>query len=196
MAEKKKNTDRYYIDNKVFYTDMLRWWTSVQDARERGEDDVPMPRIIGDYIIRIVNALATKYNFSNYPFVDEMISDAMENLVAAAPNFDPNKSNNPFGYFSMVAYFAFVRRIQKEKKMLVGKYMIAERGYMSLQTDYSQEELDSALSGILDNEYMKNLVKETENLVDNPVAKKEGQKNTWRLKKHRDADELKKNGGN
>jgi hypothetical protein len=63
-------------------------------------------------------------------FRDEMISDGIENCLQYIHNFDPEKSSNPFAYFTQVIYFAFLRRIAKEKKQLEIKTKILERsGY-------------------------------------------------------------------
>jgi len=59
-----------------------------------------------------------------------MIGDGIENCVQYIHNFDPEKSNNPFAYFTQIIYYAFLRRIQKEKKQLEIKTKIIERtGY-------------------------------------------------------------------
>jgi DNA-directed RNA polymerase specialized sigma24 family protein len=55
-----------------------------------------------------------------------MISDGIENCLAAADKFDPTKSTNPFAYYTQIVYFAFIRRIQKEKKQQATKYKIIE----------------------------------------------------------------------
>jgi hypothetical protein len=58
----------------------------------------------------------------NYQFKDDMIGDGIENCLMYCSNFDPNKSNNPFSYFTQIIYYAFLRRIQKEKKQTLIKY--------------------------------------------------------------------------
>jgi DNA-directed RNA polymerase specialized sigma24 family protein len=57
-----------------------------------------------------------------YSYKDEMIADAIENCVSAAHSFDPEKSNNPFAYFTQIAWNAFIRRISKEKKQAYIKH--------------------------------------------------------------------------
>ena len=71
-----------------------------------------------------------------------MISDGIENCLQYLDNFDPDKSNNPFAYFTQIIYYAFVRRIQKEKKQTVIKQkMIADSNYddMTLQPGEDRE---------------------------------------------------------
>ena len=60
-------------------------------------------------------------------FRDDMISDGIENCVQYIHNFDPNKSKNPFAYFTQIIHYAFLRRIQKEKKQLEIKTKIIEK---------------------------------------------------------------------
>jgi hypothetical protein len=66
----------------------------------------------------IAENLAKKPNFANYPFKEEMIGDAVENCMMYTTNFDPSKSKNPFAFFTQIIFYAFLRRIQKEKKHL------------------------------------------------------------------------------
>ena len=60
-------------------------------------------------------------------FRDDMISDGIENCIQYIHNFDPNKSSNPFAYFTQIIHYAFLRRIQKEKKQLEIKTKIIEK---------------------------------------------------------------------
>lgn len=117
-----KAAANHYIDNQQFLAALLEHRAAVQLAREHNTE---MPRVsnyLGDCFIKIARHLSYKSNFINYSYKDEMISDAIENCLAVVNNFDPAKSKNPFAYFTQITYFAFVRRIQKEKKMLQTKY--------------------------------------------------------------------------
>ena len=56
---------------------------------------------------------------------------------------DSAKSKNPFAYFTQIVHYAFLRRIQKEKKQLDIKTKIIEKtGYDEVMTVD-----DSAMSG-------------------------------------------------
>lgn len=81
-----------------------------------GRTGVPprIPEYIGKCILLICENMGKRWNFSAYSFRDEMVSDAVLNLIKAVDNFDPTKSNNPFGYFSRIAWRAFLRRIEDE----------------------------------------------------------------------------------
>jgi DNA-directed RNA polymerase specialized sigma subunit len=85
-----------------------------------------VPNYIGDCFIKIATHLSYKSNFINYTFKDDMISDGIENCLTAVAKFDPSKSSNPFAYYTQIVYFAFIRRIQKEKKQQATKYKIIE----------------------------------------------------------------------
>jgi hypothetical protein len=102
----------------------------VHAAKEAGD---PRPRVtnyIGECFLKIATHLSYKPNFVNYMFREDMICDGIENCLQYIDNFDPEKSKNPFAYFTQIIYYAFLRRIQKEKKQLEIKGKILERsGY-------------------------------------------------------------------
>jgi len=88
----------------------------VQTALTKNEEKPLVPNYIGECFVKIANHLAYKSNFINYTYRDEMILDAIENCITYIDNFDPTKSSNPFAYFTQISYYAFVRRIIREKK--------------------------------------------------------------------------------
>ena len=101
----------HYVDNKVFLQAMVEW---KKECREKGEQ-VPVTNYIGECFYKIATHLSYRPNFINYTYRDEMISDGIENCLQYVNNFDPEKSKNPFAYFTQIIYYAFLRRIQKEK---------------------------------------------------------------------------------
>ena len=113
MAKKKSE---HYIDNQQFFEEMREWKTLVNAADKAGTSHPPVTHYIGECFMKIAENLSRKPNFINYPYRDEMISDGIENCLLYAYNFDPSKSKNPFSYFTQIIYYAFLRRIQKEKK--------------------------------------------------------------------------------
>ena len=116
----------HYIDNKEFFDAMCKWKTQIQEAEDQGEIRPPVSEYIGICFMKIAEHLAQKPNFANYPYKDEMIHDSIENCLMYAHNFDPNKSKNPFSYFTQIIYYAFVRRIDKEKKQTYIKFKMTE----------------------------------------------------------------------
>jgi len=121
-----KDESKHYVNNKEFLSAMVAYKEEVSMAEAAGEEKPIVPDYIGDCFIKIANHLAYKSNFINYTFRDEMVLDAIENCLTYMHNFDPNKSSNPFAYFTQISYYAFVRRIQKEKRQLQTKYKYIE----------------------------------------------------------------------
>ena len=91
------------------------------------------PRVgnyIGSCFLKIATHLSYRPNFINYMYKDDMICDGIENCIQYIDNFDPEKSKNPFAYFTQIVYYAFLRRIQKEKRQMEIKDKILEKsGY-------------------------------------------------------------------
>lgn len=117
-----KKKPEHYVDNERFCQAMTEWKLQVIEAAEADEQRPPISEYIGECFVKIAEHLSRKPNFINYPFRDEMIADGIENCLMYAHNFNPEKSKNPFAYFTQITYYAFLRRIQKEKKQLDTKY--------------------------------------------------------------------------
>jgi len=116
----------HYIDNKVFYAEMVKWKDVVNAARAAERKTPPVTDYIGKCFLDIATHLSYRPNFINYPYREEMIGDGIENCLMYASNFDPGKSKNPFSYFTQIIYFAFLRRIAKEKKQMYIRYKMLE----------------------------------------------------------------------
>lgn len=122
-----RKRNEHYVNNKDFLQAIIEYKKKIKDSELKG---LPKPRItnyIGDCFLKIATHLSYKPNFVNYMFREDMISDGIENCVQYINNFDPEKSSNPFAYFTQVIHFAFLRRIQKEKKQLEIKNKILEQ---------------------------------------------------------------------
>jgi hypothetical protein len=96
-------------------------------AKSEGKEDPQIPNYIGECFFKIADHLSRKPNFISYSFRDEMIADGIENCIQYFRNFDETKSKNPFAYFTQIIYFAFLRRITKEKKQLYVKYKATQQ---------------------------------------------------------------------
>jgi len=129
----------YYVDNKKFLGAMTEFRESVIEAKEVGDSRPVVPNYIAECIMKIATHLSYKPNFVNYTFRDEMICDGIENCLQYIDNFNPEKSNNPFAYFTQIIYYAFLRRIQKEKKNLYVKIKYAEHTNVMGDTSDRQE---------------------------------------------------------
>ena len=122
-----RKKSEHYVNNKELLQALIVYREKVAHAKE---NDLPKPRItnyLGECFLKIATHLSYKPNFVNYMFRDDMISDGIENCVQYIHNFDPEKSRNPFAYFTQIIHYAFLRRIQKEKKQLDIKTKIIER---------------------------------------------------------------------
>ena len=132
MAKKKSV---HYVDNAKFLEAMKEWKEKCKDAEEAGDDPPRITDYIGQCFLKIANGLSYRPNFINYTYKQEMISDGIENCLQYIHNFDPEKSKNPFSYFTQIIYYAFIRRIQKEKKQShIKNKMIEKRSYESYTT--------------------------------------------------------------
>ena len=106
----------HYVDNKKFLQAMIEYRDKCRKAEEKNRKKPPVTNYIGECFLKIANHLSYRPNFINYTYRDDMISDGIENCLQYMNNFDPDKSDNPFAYFTQIIYYAFIRRIQKEKK--------------------------------------------------------------------------------
>ena len=120
MAAKKE----HYVNNKEFLEAMTAYRKSVNKAKRESKEKPPVTNYIGSCFLKIANHLSYRPNFINYTFRDDMISDGIENCLQYLDNFNPAKSNNPFAYFTQIIYYAFIRRIQKEKKQTTIKHKL------------------------------------------------------------------------
>ena len=114
MARPKKS--EHYVNNKDFLAALEVYAAAVERAKLNDEPKPQIPKYIGECFLKIANHLSYKPNFVNYMFKDDMICDGIENCVRYIHNFNPEKSKNPFAYFTQIIYYAFLRRITKEKK--------------------------------------------------------------------------------
>ena len=120
MAAKKE----HYVNNKEFLEAMKAYKKGVNKAIREKKEKPPVTNYIGSCFLKIANHLSYRPNFINYTFRDDMVSDGIENCLQYLDNFNPAKSSNPFAYFTQIIYYAFIRRIQKEKKQTTIKHKL------------------------------------------------------------------------
>lgn len=152
MTQKPK---RHYVNNRDFYEAIVVYKTKLRENPK-----TTVPNYVGECILAICNKLSTKPNFIGYSFRDEMIADAIENCIASVDGFDPDKSNNPFAYFTQIAWNAFIRRIAKEKKQQYIKHKNMINDILVSELD---DETFTAISGS-NNKAQYNEV--TNNIID------------------------------
>ena len=104
---------KHYINNADFLAALVEYKTKSLEAKKNNTPEPAIPNYIGECFMKIAEGLSHKPNFINYSYRDEMMADGIENCLQYFNNFDPEKSKNPFAYFTQVIYFAFLRRIQK-----------------------------------------------------------------------------------
>ena len=142
VAKKKE----HYVNNADFLAAIVKYKDKVAIAEVKG---LPKPRVnnyIGGCFLKIAQHLSYRPNFINYMYKDDMVCDGIENCIQYIDNFDPAKSKNPFAYFTQIVYYAFLRRIAKEKRQMDIKDKILEKsGYDHVfsvdgdgHTDYNQ----------------------------------------------------------
>ena len=140
MAKRKRS--EHYVNNKEFLAALIKYREDVEIAKIQGKVKPVIPRYIGECFLKIANHLSFKPNFVNYMFKEDMISDGIENCVQYIHNFNPEKSQNPFAYFTQIIHYAFLRRIQREKRQLEIKNKILEK------SGYSEVFYDDGVDGM------------------------------------------------
>ena len=142
MAKRKRS--EHYVNNKEFLAALIRYQEDIEIARLQDKPKPVIPRYIGECFLKIANHLSFKPNFVNYMFKEDMISDGIENCVQYIHNFNPEKSRNPFAYFTQIIHYAFLRRIQREKRQLEIKNKILEKsGYSEVFDDSNKIDGDN-----------------------------------------------------
>lgn len=160
MYERKTKESEHYVNNKEFSQAVIAYVLSAKDAEEAGEEPPMVPNYIAECFLRISNRLSYKSNFINYTYRDEMVMDAVENCLKAIRNYNveaATRSGNPnaFAYFTQISWYAFIRRINKEKRQQEIKMRYLSRTdldtFMEGQFDKDEDpEMHAAISGYVD----------------------------------------------
>ena len=130
-----RKRSEHYVNNKEFLAAIVEYKYLIKLAEEQGKSRPIIPRYLGECFMKIARHLSYKPNFVNYMFKEDMISDGIENCVQYINNFNPEKSSNPFAYFTQIIHYAFLRRIQKEKKQLeIRQKIIDKSGFEEVMT--------------------------------------------------------------
>ncbi len=139
-----KKKPKQYVNNADFLKALIDYKDASKLAKKNNSEPPPIPNYIGECFMKIAEGLSHKPNFINYTYRDEMMSDGIENCLMYFDNFDPTKSKNPFAYFTQIIYYAFLRRIQKEKKQTYVKYKATEQ--MGILDEFEMLELEDGSS--------------------------------------------------
>jgi hypothetical protein len=168
MATKQK----HYINNPDFLQALIDYKAAQKEAKKNKKPPPPIPNYIGECFMKIAEGLSHKPNFINYTYRDEMMADGIENCIMYFDNFDPTKSKNPFAYFTQIIYYAFLRRIQKEKKQTYVKYKATEQ--MGILDEFEMMEFEDGTSKQF--ELYDNIAEFIENYEEAKEKKKEVKK--------------------
>lgn len=163
----------HYVDNKQLFAVIIEYKAACAAAEAENKQKPQIPDYVGKCILQIATRLSTKPNFVNYSYRDEMISDGIENCISYFDNFDPSKSDNPFAYFTQIIYYAFLRRIQKEKKQIYIKHKTAENSMLFnelVEQGEGEEIMFSPLD--FDSENVSDFIKAFEDNIDKKKVKR------------------------
>jgi hypothetical protein len=166
MQKRKK---RNYVNNPDFLEALILHKKNCQDARDASKQLPVVPNYLGECIYHISNRLSSKPNFSGYSFREDMVMDGIENSLLYIENFDAAKSSNPFAYFTQIIWFAFLRRIAKEKKFLYTKLKSSQALLAMGETHVGGSEIGLNLS--LDADYIDTFIGDFEDKLARDKAK-------------------------
>ena len=167
----KKPRKRNYVNNKDLLEALIKYQEACREAEDEGAEIKPrVPDYIGKCIYQIATRLATKPNFSGYSYKEDMISDGIENCLQYIHNFNPEKSQNPFAYFTQIIWYAFLRRIQKEKKQMYIRFKSSQSMLATGGTYSGGEDINLHLNTNAD--YMNAFVQDFEDKLARDKEKK------------------------
>jgi len=118
---KSKRASAHYVNNADFSQAVVDYVNTVNEAKKNSEQLPIVPDYIASCFLRIAEGLSHKSNFIRYTYREEMVMDAVENCLKAIENYDIEAATrtgkpNAFAYFTQITWYAFLRRIAKEKK--------------------------------------------------------------------------------
>jgi len=165
----KKRATRNYVNNKDLLNALIEYKKLSREAEDAGDSRPRVPDYIGTCIYQIATRLATKPNFSGYSYKEDMISDGIENCLLYIMNFNEEKSQNPFAYFTQIIWYAFLRRIAKEKKQMYIRFKSSQH-MLATGGTYTGDGQDIHLNTAAD--YMNDFVQDFEDKLAKDKAKK------------------------
>ena len=183
MSKKEKI---HYVNNQEFLEALITYKKKCDEAKEAGKPEPKIPDYIGMCFWKIAEGLSMSPNFIGYSYREEMVYDGVENCLMYFRNFDPEKTNSAFSYFTQIIWYAFLRRISKEKKQQYIKYkMLTMSGLLDdiYQEDAEHFNDDSGLQTkeVYDNMY--EFISEFERKEKEKKAKKNSAKSPTGVEK-------------
>lgn len=174
---------KHYVDNKQLYATLIQYKKERLKAKREKKAPPPIPPYVGECLLQIANRLSYKPNFANYMFRDEMVGDGIENCINYLNNFDPDKSSNPFAYFTQIIYYAFLRRIDREKRQLYVKHKTLENSMILNELAEMGDDEEVVVTANIDTAYMKDFVAVFEDKVEQRKQKRIKRRNETGLEK-------------
>ena len=142
--KKRRSRGEDYVNNKEFSQALYEHVTAVKEDLAAGKEPRQLSEYIGECFLKICYGLSKSPNFASYSYRDDMVMDAVENCVKSANNYNfdaPTRtgSANAFSYFTQISYFAFLRRIAKEKKQTSIKQKMIESGDIGMFAEFDND---------------------------------------------------------
>lgn len=153
MAQKE---NIHYVNNSDFSTAVVEYVRSLEEAKKNNEELPIVTNYIAECFLKISEGLSHKANFIRYTYREEMVMDAVENCLKAIDNYNLEVATrtgkpNAFAYFTQIAWYAFLRRIQKEKKQqdIKMKY-VSESGIEEFLMSNGDDDINQAAQQFVD----------------------------------------------
>ena len=150
MARTKRKSI-HYVNNADFSTAVVEYVTEVRAAKAKDEELPIVPNYIAECFLKIAEGLSHKSNFIRYTYREEMVMDAVENCLKAIENYNLEAATrtgkpNAFAYFTQISWYAFLRRIAKEKKQQDVKLKYLANSGVEAFMDLQDDELSQAVA--------------------------------------------------
>ena len=183
-----KDNVNHYINNKEFLKALIDYQADIKSCKKAGKSKPYVTDYIAMCFLQIAQRLSYRPNFINYTYKDDMISDGLENCLAYMHNFNSDKSKNPFAYFTQIIYYAFLRRIQKEKKQQYIKYKV-----FTDQKTVIEEEHEKLSNDFINEKGSADFHIHIKEFIDEMERKEKEKKHKRELKKAERENKTKKN---
>ena len=143
-----KRKSENYINNKEFSEAVFSYVKECNECKENGTKVPVVPNYIAQCFLKIAEGLSHKANFIRYTYREEMVMDAVENCLRAIDNYNieaATRTGNPnaFAYFTQISWYAFLRRIAKEKKQQDVKLKFLSQSGLEEYIDTNQNDTHS-----------------------------------------------------
>jgi len=171
---KKDSVD--YVNNKEFGEAVAEHVRGVKKDEEEGIEPRPLTDYVGLCLYKIANGLSRSPNFINYTYREDMVMDAVENCVKVINNFDIDKPTrtgvpNAFSYFTQITYFAFLRRIAKEKRQTEIKQRVIDNNSIDMFAEFGTEDANAIGESIVERMRHRNGLWDEDHWVDQDADK-------------------------